>query len=31
MILGEAFISEDIDVESDLFSVFSVAEHVFHR
>ncbi len=29
--LGEAFISEDIDVEGDLFSVFNVAEHVFHR
>jgi cyclopropane-fatty-acyl-phospholipid synthase len=28
--LGEAFISKEIDVEGDLFSVFDVAEHVFH-
>jgi len=27
--LGEAFLSKDIDVEGDLFSVFAVAEHVF--
>lgn len=28
--LGEAFLAKDIDVEGDLFSVFDVAEHVFH-
>ncbi|HTV06557.1 MAG TPA: cyclopropane-fatty-acyl-phospholipid synthase family protein [Acidobacteriaceae bacterium] len=28
--LGEAFLTKDIDVEGDLFSVFDVAEHVFH-
>jgi len=28
--LGEAFLSKEIDVEGDLFSVFDVAEHVFH-
>jgi cyclopropane-fatty-acyl-phospholipid synthase len=28
--LGEAFLSKDIDVEGDLFSVFDVAEHIFH-
>ena len=28
--LGEAFLSKDIDVEGDLFSVFEVAEYVFH-
>lgn len=27
--LGEAFLSKDIDVEGDIFSVFDVAEHVF--
>jgi cyclopropane-fatty-acyl-phospholipid synthase len=27
--LGEAFLSKDIDVEGDLFSVFAVAEHIF--
>lgn len=29
--LGEAFISGDLDVEGDLFSVFPVAEHLFSR
>ena len=28
--LGKAFLTKDIDVEGDIFSVFSVAEHVFH-
>jgi cyclopropane-fatty-acyl-phospholipid synthase len=28
--LGEAFLSNDIDVEGDLFSAFNIAEHVFH-
>lgn len=28
--LGEAFLRKDIDVEGDLFSVFDVAEHIFH-
>lgn len=28
--LGEAFIDKEIDVEGDLFSVFDIAEHVFH-
>lgn len=28
--LGEAFLTKDIDVEGDIFSVFDVAEHVFH-
>lgn len=28
--LGEAFLNKDIDVEGDLFSVFDVAEHIFH-
>jgi cyclopropane-fatty-acyl-phospholipid synthase len=28
--LGEAFLTRDIDVEGDIFSVFDVAEHVFH-
>jgi len=28
--LGEAFLSKEIDVEGDLFSVFDVAEHIFH-
>lgn len=28
--LGEAFLAKDIDVEGDLFSVFEVADHVFH-
>lgn len=27
--LGEAFISKEIDVEGDLFSVFTIAEHIF--
>ena len=27
--LGEAFLSKDIDVEGDLFSVFAVTEHIF--
>lgn len=29
--LGEAFIHGDLNVEGDLFSVFSIAEHVFNR
>ena len=29
--LGEAFIHNDLDVEGDLFSVFSVGEHIFNR
>lgn len=29
--LGEAFIRGDIDVKGDIFSVFSVGEHVFNR
>jgi len=29
--LGEAFIHEDLDVEGDLFSVFSVGEHLLNR
>lgn len=28
--LGEAFIEKEIDVEGDLFSVFEVAEYIFH-
>jgi cyclopropane-fatty-acyl-phospholipid synthase len=28
--LGEAFLAGQIDVEGDLFSVFSVTEHIFH-
>lgn len=28
--LGEAFLAKDIDVEGDIFSVFEVAEHLFH-
>lgn len=28
--LGEAFLTKNIDVEGDIFSVFDVAEHVFH-
>ena len=28
--LGEAFVTKDIDVDGDLFSVFDVAEYVFH-
>jgi len=28
--LGEAFLAKDIDVEGDIFSVFDLAEHVFH-
>lgn len=27
--LGEAFLSKEIDVEGDIFSVFDVAEHIF--
>lgn len=27
--LGEAFLSEEIDVEGDIFSVFDVVEHIF--
>jgi cyclopropane-fatty-acyl-phospholipid synthase len=29
--LGEAFIHGDLDVEGDIFSVFSIAEHLFNR
>ena len=29
--LGEAFIHRDLDVEGDLFSAFSVAQHLFNR
>lgn len=29
--LGEAFIHGDLDVEGDLFSVFSIVEHLLHR
>lgn len=29
--LGEAFIHGDLDIEGDIFSVFSIAEHIFHR
>lgn len=29
--LGEAFIHEDLDVEGDLFSVFSIGEHLLDR
>src|ERR1017187_1661194 len=29
--LGEAFLAKDIDVEGDIFAVFAMAEHVFHR
>jgi cyclopropane-fatty-acyl-phospholipid synthase len=29
--LGEAFIHEDLDVEGDIFSVFSVGEHLLNR
>jgi len=29
--LGEAFIHRDLDVEGDVFSVFSVAEHILNR
>ncbi len=29
--LGEAFIHGDLDVEGDIFSVFSIAEHLFKR
>jgi cyclopropane-fatty-acyl-phospholipid synthase len=29
--LGEAFIHGELDVEGDLFSVFSMAAHLFHR
>ena len=29
--LGEAFIQKDIDVEGDIFSVFSVAEYLVNR
>ena len=29
--LGEAFLSKEIDVEGDIFSVFDVAEHLFRR
>lgn len=29
--LGEAFIRRDLDVEGDLFSVFSIADHILNR
>jgi cyclopropane-fatty-acyl-phospholipid synthase len=29
--LGEAFIHGDLDIEGDIFSVFSIAEHIFNR
>jgi cyclopropane-fatty-acyl-phospholipid synthase len=29
--LGEAFLAKDIDLEGDIFSIFAMAEHVFHR
>jgi hypothetical protein len=29
--LGEAFIHGDLDVEGDIFSVFSIAEYIFNR
>ncbi len=29
--LGEAFIHSDLDVEGDLFSVFTIGEHIFSR
>jgi cyclopropane-fatty-acyl-phospholipid synthase len=29
--LGEAFIRGDLDVEGDIFSAFSIAEHLFNR
>lgn len=29
--LGEAFIHDDIDVEGDIFSVFSIGEHILNR
>ncbi len=29
--LGEAFINGDLDIEGDIFSVFSIAEHIFNR
>ena len=29
--LGEAFLANDIDVEGDIFSVFAMAEYIFHR
>ena len=29
--LGEAFIHGDLDVEGDIFSVFSIVEHLLHR
>jgi cyclopropane-fatty-acyl-phospholipid synthase len=29
--LGEAFIHGNLDVEGDIFSVFSIAEHIFNR
>jgi cyclopropane-fatty-acyl-phospholipid synthase len=28
--LGEAFLANELDVEGDIFSVFDVAEHIFH-
>jgi cyclopropane-fatty-acyl-phospholipid synthase len=28
--LGEAFLSKEIDIEGNIFSVFDVAEHLFH-
>lgn len=29
--LGEAFIHGDLEIEGDIFSVFSIAEHIFNR
>jgi cyclopropane-fatty-acyl-phospholipid synthase len=29
--LGEAFIHRDLEIEGDIFSVFSIAEHIFNR
>ena len=29
--LGEAFLANEIDVEGDIFSVFAIAEFIFHR
>ena len=29
--LGEAFIQDDIDIEGDIFSAFSIAEHILNR
>lgn len=29
--LGEAFLAKEIDIEGDIFSVFTMAEYLFHR